>query len=210
MKNLFFGGSSEIALKLADKIKNVENIARSKSKLYSKNHVVKNYNKLEVEKILKRINKKFDNMAIFNGSFSGSFLSNFSEKEFDEIFNINFKIPILIAQLAIENKVINNNGSIFFISSVAGESSKTGNAYYSIAKNSLNFAAKILGNEQRKRGVRVNVITLGIVQNKMGQKALNINVNKKKVIIYKNDKFLNKIFNIFNNKNLNLKKIIIK
>ena len=99
MKNLFFGGSSEIALKLADKIKNVENIARSKSKLYSKNHVVKNYNKLEVEKILKRINKKFDNMAIFNGSFSGSFLSNFSEKEFDEIFNINFKIPILIAEV---------------------------------------------------------------------------------------------------------------
>ena len=85
MKNLFFGGSSEIALKLADKIKNVENIARSKSKLYSKNHVVKNYNKLEVEKILKRINKKFDNMAIFNGSFSGSFLSNFSEKEYKDL-----------------------------------------------------------------------------------------------------------------------------
>ena len=85
--------------------------------------------------------------------------------DFEKVLNQNLKIPLLAAHLFLKNKVLSKGASIYFISSIAAETNKTGNAYYSIAKNGLNFAAKILGNEQIKRGVRVNVITLGIVNN---------------------------------------------
>ena len=43
MQNLFVGGSSEIAKKIAKKLISVENISRKKSPIYSKNYIVKNY-----------------------------------------------------------------------------------------------------------------------------------------------------------------------
>ena len=121
MKNLFFGGSSEIAIKIAKKIKNTNNISRSKSKVYLKNYLIKNYNSDNIKKVLKIINNKFDNIVIFNGAFSGSFLTNYEEKEFNRIFTLNFKIPMLIAQLSLKQKIINKNGAIFFISSLLSQ-----------------------------------------------------------------------------------------
>ena len=210
MKILFFGGSSDIAIKLAKKIKNVENISRSKSKIYKKNYLLKKYTQNNIQNAIKRINKKFDNMLIFNGSFSSSFLTNYIEKDFEKIFNQNFKVPLLIAKQSLEGKILNKGASIYFISSIAAESHESGNAYYSISKNCLNFAAKILGNEQKNRGIRVNVISLGPVNNEMGKKAININLNKIKKHDYKDDSYLKKIIKIIKNKKTNLKKIIIK
>tara|TARA_B100000767_G_scaffold236921_1_gene230886 strand:- start:1688 stop:2320 length:633 start_codon:yes stop_codon:yes gene_type:complete len=210
MKILFFGGSSDIAVRLAKKIKNVENISRSKSKIYKENYLLKSYTQKNIRNVIKKINKKYDNILIFNGKFSSSFLTNYIEKDFEKIFSQNFKTPLLIAQQSLENKILNKGASIFFISSIAAETDEPGNAYYSIAKNSLNFAAKILGNEQKKRGLRVNVISLGVVNNQMGKKAINTNLTGVKKNIYKNDSYLKEIIKIIKNKKINLKKIIIR
>lgn len=210
MKVLFFGGSSNIAIKLAKKIRNVENVSRSQSKVYKKNYLLKKYTKNNIQNIIKKINKKFDNVLIFNGSFSSSFLTSYIEKDFEKIFNQNFKIPLLIANKSLEGKILNKGASIYFISSIAAENYESGNAYYSISKNCLNFAAKILGNEQKNRGMRVNVISLGAVNNEMGKKAINISLNKIKKNVYKDDSYLKKIIKIIKNKKINLRKIIIK
>lgn len=210
MKILFFGGSSDIAIKLAKKIRNVENVSRSQSKIYKKNYLLKKYTKNNIQNTIKKINKKFDNVLIFNGSFSSSFLTSYIEKDFEKIFNQNFKIPLLIANKSLEGKILNKGASIYFISSIAAENYESGNAYYSISKNCLNFAAKILGNEQKNRGIRVNVISLGAVNNEMGKKAININLNRIKKIVYKDDSYLKKIIKIIKNKKINLRKIIIK
>ena len=91
---------------------------------------------------------------------------------------------------------------------IAAESSKIGNAYYSLSKNCLNLAAKIIGREQKKRGIRVNVISLGLVKNKMGISTL---LNKKNSKNYLNDKkYIKQILSILKDKKLNLKKILIK
>ena len=208
--NLFFGGSSNIAIELAKKIKNVENISRTKSKIYKKNYLLNSYTQKNIENIIKRINKKFDNIIIFNGNFSSSFLTSYVSSDFEKVLNQNLKIPLLAAHLFLKNKVLNKGASIYFISSIAAETTKTGSAYYSIAKNGLNFAAKILGNEQMKRGFRVNVITLGIVNNEMGKKVINANFIGVKKNIYKDKSYLKKIIKIRNNKKTNLQKIIIK
>ena len=210
MKILFFGGSSDVAIKLAKKIKNVESISRSKSKIYKENYLLKNYTQKNIQKVIKKINKKFDNIIIFNGNFSPSFLTNYVEKNFEKIFNQNFKIPLLIAQKSIENKILNKGASIYFISSIAAETAEVGNAYYSIAKNSLNFAANILGNEQKKRDLRINVISLGMVNNEMGKKAINVNLTGIKKKNYMKESYLNEIIRALKNKKINLQKIIIK
>tara|TARA_B100000795_G_scaffold266449_1_gene249651 strand:+ start:341 stop:973 length:633 start_codon:yes stop_codon:yes gene_type:complete len=210
MKILFFGGSSDVAIKLAKKIKNVESISRSRSKTYKENYLLKDYTQKNIQKVIKKINKKFDNIIIFNGNFSSSFLTSYIEKDFEKIFNQNFKIPLLIAQQSLENKILNKGASIFFISSIAAETTEPGNAYYSIAKNSLNFAAKILGNEQKNRGLRVNVISLGVIDNQMGKEAINANLTGVKKNIYKNNSYLKEIIKIIKNKKINIKKIIVK
>ena len=210
MKNLFIGGSSDIAKKVAKKLTYVESISRKKSVIYNKNYVVKSYTNKNLNKIFTKFNIKFDNIVIFNGYFSNSFISNYNEKDFNESFNINFKTPITLATLSINSKILNKNSCIFFISSIAAETNQIGNAFYSISKNCLNFAAKILGNEQKKRGIRVNSISLGIVKNKMGKSVLGIKFKKKGSNYLKNDKFVKKLIKIIKNKKFNLKKIIIK
>ena len=210
MKNLFIGGSSDIAKKVAKKLTYVESISRKKSVIYNKNYVVKSYTNKNLNKIFTKFNIKFDNIVIFNGYFSNSFISNYNEKDFNESFNINFKTPITLATLSINSKILNKNSCIFFISSIAAETNQIGNAFYSISKNCLNFAAKILGNEQKKRGIRVNSISLGLVKNKMGKSVLGIKFKKKGSNYLKNDKFVKQLIKIIKNKKFNLKKIIIK
>ena len=77
-----------------------------------------------------------------------------------------------------------------------------------MAKNCLNFAAKILGKEQKKRGIRVNVISLGLVNNKMGKSTLFNKINKKKFLDSK--KYIDLILTKLKDKKVNLKKILIK
>lgn len=208
MKNLFFGGSSQIAKSLAKKLNSVENIGRSKCNIYKKNYIVKDYNKRNIDKVLQKVENKYDNILIFNGLFSISFLSSFDEKLFNFVFDKNFKIPMIISSSVIKKRLLNHKGSIILFSSIAANSYDSGNAYYSISKNALNFAGKILSREQKKRGVRINVLSLGIVDNKMGKAAKKISKNK--IIIYRNNKYLNKIINILKNKKINGKNIVIK
>ena len=183
MSNLFFGGSSDLAKKIASNFKNTDSVTTGKScNYYRKNFKIKNYHeKKEIKKILKKINAQYNNVVIFNGIYSSSFLSNFNRKEFFKIFNINYTIPIEIASTLIQNNIVKKNGSIIFISSIAANEELIGNAYYSISKYALNFSSKILSNEQRLRGIRINTVSIGLLKNKMGLKAKSISNTKKKL-----------------------------
>tara|TARA_Y100001970_G_C14257775_1_gene876888 strand:+ start:4694 stop:5323 length:630 start_codon:yes stop_codon:yes gene_type:complete len=209
MKSLFIGGSSQLAEDLAKRLKDVDSISKSKCKNYSKVFKIKNYKVFNIKKIFKNIKKKYDNVVIFNGQYQNSTLSNFSKIEFKESFYINFEIPLLFATEIINNKFLNKNGSIFFLSSIAADSSSTGNAYYSLSKNALNYAAKILSDEQKKRGVRVNVISVGIMNNRMGKSTL-VNFSHKKFKFVKKESYINKMIKVLKNKKINKKKIFIK
>jgi short-subunit dehydrogenase len=206
MKNLHFGGSSDIALKLTKHIKNTDAVSSKKiDKKYKKIFKIKNYNFLNINKLKKEITGKYDNILIFNGLYSSSFLSMFDRKKFINDFEINFLIPIEISTFVIQNNILKKNGAIYFISSIAANEDKIGNASYSISKNALNFSSKILSNEQKKRNIRVNSIALGLIDNKMGIKVKKItNSNKKFMSV---NKVIKKIKIILKDKNIN-KKII--
>tara|TARA_B100000925_G_C21919389_1_gene435149 strand:+ start:318 stop:953 length:636 start_codon:yes stop_codon:yes gene_type:complete len=208
MNNLFFGGSSNIAKKISKKLKYTDSISTKKiQNCYKKTFRVKNYQKKTIDNLLKNINVKYDNILIFNGIYSLSLLSFFSKKEFLKSIQINLVTPLEIASSIISSKILKKNGSIFFISSVASNENLIGNAYYSISKNSINFASKILGNEQEKRGIRVNAILLGLINNTMGKKVKKLTNSKKSYI--KDKKLINDFKKILSNKTLNKKSIKI-
>lgn len=184
-KVLFVGGGSEIALKILNKLRknNIYNLSRKKNKLYKENYIIDNYSKSNLDKKFKIIKQNFDIVFIFNGNFEFSTLSFLNEKKFLNLLNINLLIPIRIVNKLIVNKLLNTNSKVFFLSSKAAEYPEIGNAYYSISKNSLNFAAKILNKENKKRKIKFITISAGVIDSKMGKKVKQlISLNKKKTI----------------------------
>ena len=212
MKSLFVGGSSQIAIQIARVMPEAYNLSRKKNKYYIKNFIVKSYSKYELRKIFKKLIKfKFNNILIFNGYFKPSTLSNFNVNDFNKIININLKIPLTISRMSLENKILENKGAIYFISSVAGKKPNIGNALYAISKNALNFSNKIFYLEQKKRNFRFNTISLGIIKNKMGKYLINsIPMLKNNKINYsKLNNVKNKIKKILISKKINGKNIYI-
>jgi short-subunit dehydrogenase len=206
VKNLYFGASSDLAKKFAKSMKNVDAVSSKKiNKYYSKVFKINNYNHKNIFSLKKIITEQYDNVLIFNGSFSSSFLSIFSRKKFLDDFNINYLIPLEISSFVIQKNLLKKNGAIYFISSIAASEDKIGNANYSISKNALNFSSQILSNEQKKRNVRVNCISFGLIKNQMGIKVKKITNSNKKFISLNNS--IKKIKVILNNKKIN-KKII--
>ena len=208
MNNLFFGGSSAIALKLASSLKNTDTVSTKKNlNSYGKVFKIKNYNLLSINRLEKEITKKYDNILIFNGFYSASFLSLFNSKRFIKDFEINFLTPIEISAFAIQKKILKKNGAIYFISSIAANEDLIGNANYSISKNALNFSAKILSNEQNKRSIRINTISLGLIENEMGLRVKELTNSKKKFVSI--EKVIEKIKIILKDKKIKKKNIKI-
>ena len=71
-----------------------------------------------------------------------------------------------------KSDLLKKNSSTIFVSSIASELNEVGNAYYSLAKTLLNRSIRILNEEQKKKH-RFNVISLGIVKNKMSKNMIH-------------------------------------
>lgn len=167
MNILFVGASSEIASNVSKKLNfNIYGISRKKNSKYKKIFLIKDYNKSKIHSLINKIDVKFDNVFIFNGKYNQSLLKFFDIKEFNNTLNANFFIPILIINRLISMNKIREKSSINFISSEASSKPDLGNAYYSISKNVVNFAVKILSKEYEKKGIRFNSISLGFVKTK--------------------------------------------
>ena len=209
MQNLFVGGSSDIAKCTAKLLKNVDNLSRQSSSSYKRNITIKNYSNKNINIALSKIGYNYDNILIFNGEYSNSFLTNFDEKKFYNSLKINLITPLIIANSVIKKNKLKKNGSFYFITSIASTKKQKGNAYYSIAKNALELSAKILGDEQKLRHLRVNLINIGLVKNKMGLSTLKYlpenKINKVKLI--KTEHVSRKIKKIILTNKGNLKKI---
>jgi len=131
----------------------------------------------------------------------------FQRKIFLKDFEINFLIPIEFSNFVLQRNILKKGGAIYFISSLAASEDLIGNAVYSISKNAINISAKILSNEQKRRNIRVNVISLGLIKNSMGLKVKKLTNTDKKYISL--NVVAKKIKNILKNKKINKKNIKI-
>ena len=87
-----------------------------------------------------------------------------SDKDLDDIMNVNYKAPVLLAQRLLKKKKISKGASIVFISSVSGVFiSAPAGALYSGSKGAVNGIAKAMAIDLSSRGIRVNCINPGMV-----------------------------------------------
>lgn len=89
-------------------------------------------------------------------------VTDITAEHYHEIFNINVKAPILTVKEALPH--MNDGGSILFTSSIVNQKGFEGFGVYSASKGALRSYARVLTNEVRSRGIRVNTIAPGPIE----------------------------------------------
>jgi NAD(P)-dependent dehydrogenase (short-subunit alcohol dehydrogenase family) len=87
-----------------------------------------------------------------------------SEKSFVEINEANIIAPAILTQKIIKRKVLKDNGSIVFISSIAAKVASLGNIMYMASKGAINSLARGMALELAEKKIRVNCIEPALVK----------------------------------------------
>jgi len=88
--------------------------------------------------------------------------TDISAAHYNEVFDVNVKAPMLTVKEALP--YINDGGSILFTSSIVNQKGFEGLAVYSASKGALRSYTKVLTNEVKTRGIRVNTIAPGPIE----------------------------------------------
>ncbi len=93
---------------------------------------------------------------------------NFIKYEhFQETINANLFAPSLLSQKIVRKKILNQNGSIVFISSIASKVASLGNIMYMASKGAINSLARGMALELADKGIRVNCIEPAMIRTHM-------------------------------------------
>ena len=87
-----------------------------------------------------------------------------SDSEFDRIFNINVKAPILLTNMLVKKKKVNKGGSIVFTSSIGRYVVTPGNNLYAATKGALSSFMKGAAVELSSKKIRCNAILPGMIE----------------------------------------------
>lgn len=102
---------------------------------------------------------KIDILFLNAGVAPVSPTSDITASHYHQIFDINVKGPILAVTEALPN--INDGGTIIFTNSIVHQKGFEGLAVYSASKGALRAYSRVLTNEVKSRGIRVNSIAPG-------------------------------------------------
>lgn len=102
---------------------------------------------------------KLDGLVHCAGISGHKVFQYLKEDEVENMFEINFKSPLLITRDCLKKKLINKDSSIVFITSTSGIiSSYAGGVLYSSTKGALNGLIKGLAIELASKNIRVNSV----------------------------------------------------
>ena len=91
----------------------------------------------------------------------------YTENEWDKILDINLRGYYFCAQFAAQHMLEVGKGSIIMTSSIAGNTGIPGLAPYAASKGGINQLVCTMGVEWAQRGVRVNAVAPGYIENIM-------------------------------------------
>lgn len=107
------------------------------------------------------------------GKILQSSLHDKSMEAFDELMNINFRVPFLLSKLALPH-LSKTKGNIINIGSSMAKRYKAGFIPYIITKSALSMLAKHSARELQAEGVRMNTICPGMTRTNI---LANLNIN---------------------------------
>jgi NAD(P)-dependent dehydrogenase (short-subunit alcohol dehydrogenase family) len=87
-----------------------------------------------------------------------------SDSNLNELMRINFFAPAVLTQQLYKKKLLSNESSLVFISSVASSFASLGNIMYMSSKGALNSFVKGIAFELSSSGIRANAIQPGMVK----------------------------------------------
>ncbi len=90
-----------------------------------------------------------------------------NKKSINNLFQVNTFSSFLLLQKMLQARLINQGGSIVFISSISTHHADIGNSLYSASKGAINSFAKVLALETAKMKIRVNCVEPGFVKTNM-------------------------------------------
>ena len=97
-------------------------------------------------------------------------IESFSEREYDDVMDINMKGTFLCTKFAIPGMVKRKRGAIVNVSSDSGLVGAAGSSVYSASKGAMVLFTKSVALDHAKDGIRVNVICPGEVKTPMLEK----------------------------------------
>ena len=86
-------------------------------------------------------------------------------EDVNEVMQINIMVPIHLTRLIVQNKKLNKDASLVFISSINGNNcTYIGSSIYAASKSALTGFMKATALELSPRGIRVNCINPGMIE----------------------------------------------
>lgn len=101
------------------------------------------------------------------GVYRNKPVESFSEKEYDEIMDINMKGAFLTTKFAIPGMVKRKRGTIVNVASDSGLVGTAGSSVYCASKGAMVLFTKAVALDHAKDGIRVNVVCPGEVRTPM-------------------------------------------
>lgn len=116
-----------------------------------------------VNKILKK-EKKIDVLINNAGILFNSLFQMTSEKQLNEMFQINYFSHIFFTQLISRNMLKHKKGNIIFVASTSGVRGDEGRFIYSATKSAIINTTKTISKELARYNIRVNSISPGLTK----------------------------------------------
>lgn len=117
----------------------------------------------EREKLIQTI-PPLDGLCHAAGVISPFPIRYIDEEQFDKVFDINGRVPILLTSRLLGKKKIKNAASIVFISSVASERAMKGGSIYSASKAALEAFSRAITLENVGKHIRANCLRPALVK----------------------------------------------
>lgn len=117
--------------------------------------------------------KKIDILINNAGKSQLKEFTQITDKDWDEMININLNSVFYMTQETIKNMIHNKNGCIINISSIWGIVGSSCEVHYSVSKAGIDAMTKSLAKELGPSNIRINSIAPGIVQTDMNKNLNN-------------------------------------
>lgn len=127
----------------------------------------------EAQELIDDVMSTFGNIDVLinnAGITKDNLLMRMSEKDFDDVIDVNLKSVFNMTKAVQRTMLKNRNGSIINMSSVVGIKGNAGQANYAASKSGIIGFSKSVALELGSRNIRCNVIAPGFIETEMTAK----------------------------------------